>query len=65
MVYRLLCANTVDEQIVNILKEKQRMFDSFAAESVSGQESLKLTDSDYNAMVNAEYERISKAKAAQ
>ncbi len=65
MVYRLLCANTVDEQIVNILKEKQRMFDSFAAESVSGQESLKLTDSDYNAMVDAEYEKISKAKAQQ
>lgn len=40
MVHRLLCDNTVDEQILNILKNKQDIFDNFAHWSESGQESV-------------------------
>jgi len=42
LVYRLLADNTVDERIVEILKGKQLQFDSFADESVAGEESLSL-----------------------
>lgn len=40
MVHRLLNVNTVDEQIVALLKEKQEVFDEFADKSDSGEESL-------------------------
>lgn len=40
MVHRLLCDNTVDEQILNVLKNKQEIFDNFAHWSESGQKSV-------------------------
>jgi len=41
LVYRLLADDTIDEQIMELLKNKQLQFDSFADESVVGEESLK------------------------
>jgi len=41
LVYRLLADETIDERIVEILKTKQDLFDSFADESAVGTESLK------------------------
>ncbi len=41
LVYRLLADDTVDERILELLKNKQQQFDSFADESVVGEESLK------------------------
>ena len=40
MVHRLLCQDTVDEQIVLMLKNKQEIFDEFADKSESGKESV-------------------------
>lgn len=40
LVYRLLCENSIDERIMDILSCKQEIFDNFAEESVSGEESL-------------------------
>ena len=41
LVYRLLADDTIDERILELLKSKQQQFDSFADESVVGEESLK------------------------
>ena len=41
LVYRLLCADTVDEDMLELLQVKQEQFDSFAEDSVIGEENLK------------------------
>ena len=41
LVYRLLADDTIDESMLELLKTKQTQFDSFADESVVGEESLK------------------------
>lgn len=41
LVYRLLADDTVDEQIMELLRSKQNVFDNFADESVVGAVSLK------------------------
>lgn len=45
LVFRLLCEDSIDERIMELLESKQEIFDNFAAESVSGEESLH-TDVD-------------------
>ena len=45
LVYRLLADDTIDERILELLKTKQQQFDSFADESVVGEESLKPSES--------------------
>jgi SNF2 family DNA or RNA helicase len=40
-VHRLLCVNTIDERMMEMLQSKQREFDTYADESVVGVESLK------------------------
>ena len=42
LVYHLLCEDSVDERIVELLKTKQNIFDQFADESVIGTEAQKL-----------------------
>ncbi|KUH59389.1 hypothetical protein AUL39_03465 [Tractidigestivibacter scatoligenes] len=37
-VHRLLCANTIDERIMKILADKQRIFDTFADRSVAAEQ---------------------------
>ena len=44
LVYRLLTEDSIDEQIMELLKDKQNLFDNFADESVVGEESLKPTE---------------------
>ena len=41
LVYRLLADDTIDESMLELLRTKQQQFDSFADESVVGEESLK------------------------
>ncbi|MDO4744718.1 MAG: C-terminal helicase domain-containing protein, partial [Clostridia bacterium] len=45
LVYRLLADDTIDESMLELLKNKQQQFDSFADESVVGEESLKPAES--------------------
>ncbi|MER2149419.1 MAG: C-terminal helicase domain-containing protein, partial [Ruminococcus sp.] len=42
LVYRLLCEDTVDEKIMDMLKEKQAVFDAFADKSTIAEETLVL-----------------------
>ncbi len=37
-VYRLLCTDTIDERIMQILANKQRIFDAFADRSVAAEQ---------------------------
>lgn len=60
LVYRLLCENTVDEQIMKILDEKQRIFDGFADKSVAGAESLEVDETTQKAIMEMEKERVKK-----
>lgn len=66
LVYRLLCDETVDERMLELLKTKQEAFENFAEESVVGEQSLELEEttaeeSNWIAkMVKSEKERLSK-----
>ena len=64
LVYRLLADDTVDEQIMELLRNKQNLFDTFADESVVGAESLKPGEQDWiNRMVEAEKQRLQQSRA--
>lgn len=54
LVYRLLADDTIDEQIMELLKNKQLQFDHFADESVVGEESLHPREADWIARMVAE-----------
>ena len=58
MVHRLLCDNTVDERILELLREKQEQFDLFAEESAAGSEALKAEKSISAAIIELEKERL-------
>ncbi len=64
LVYRLLSDETIDERMLEILREKQVAFDSFADKSVVGEESLELEErrtdetSWITQMVKAEKEKL-------
>lgn len=58
MVHRLLCDNTVDERILELLREKQDIFDSFAEESTVGSEYLRAEKSISAAIIEMEKERL-------
>lgn len=45
-VYRLLGEKTVDERILQILKEKQAVFDAYANKSEIGEQSIRLNEAD-------------------
>lgn len=58
LVYRLLCDNTIDEDIVNLLEDKQKVFDAFAGDSISGNESLELDEKTLGNIMQEEAKRI-------
>lgn len=58
MVHRLLCLDSVDERIMEMLDEKQRVFDAFADESVAAKESLCIDEKTYSNIIEKEIERI-------
>ena len=60
-VFRLLCENTIDERMMDLLKEKQAIFDAFADKSVAADNTVEIDDKSFGDLINAEIERI-KAK---
>ena len=58
LVYRLLCENTVDERIVELLENKQAIFDAFADKSVAAEESMAIDDRTFGNIIEEEIERI-------
>ena len=63
MVHRLLCDNTVDERILELLREKQEQFDLFAEESATGSEYMKAEQSISAAIIALEKERVENMEA--
>lgn len=62
LVYRLLCENSIDEKITEILEKKQYVFDNFADKSVSAQKSLEIDDKLFKNIIEEEIERINKKR---
>ena len=62
MVFRLLCENSVDERIMEILDTKQTIFDRFADKSVMGEHSIQITEQMTNKIIDSEIERLTKEK---
>lgn len=60
IVYKLLCEDTVDERIVEILKTKENIFDNFADISNIGKQSIEITEQASKNIVASEKERLSK-----
>ena len=58
LVYRLLCENTVDEKITELLEEKQALFDAFADKSEAAKESIQLDDKTFGDIIKSEIDRI-------
>lgn len=58
LVHRLLCDDTVDERILELLAQKQEVFDSFAGESAVGAQSLDSEASMAAQIIAAERERL-------
>ena len=59
LVYRLLCANTVDEKLMNLLNEKQSIFDAFADKSVAADSDKdEISNIKFGEIIEAEIERI-------
>ena len=64
LVYRLICDETVDERITDILKEKQTLFDAFADESEAAKESLAIDDKAVGDIIQEEVDRINAKNGA-
>ena len=62
LVYRLLCDDTVDERITQLLEKKQGIFDAFADESAAADESRELDQETFGNIIQEEIDRIN-AKA--
>lgn len=58
LVYRLLCQDTVDERITEMLARKQAEFDAFADKSESAKESLELDEKTFGNIIKEEIDRI-------
>ena len=57
-VHRLLCQDTVDERITEILEQKQAEFDVFADLSAAAEESVALDNKTFGSIMESEIARI-------
>lgn len=58
LVYRLLCENTVDEKITDLLESKQKIFDAFADRSEAAEKTVELDDRSFGDIIKEEIDRI-------
>jgi len=64
LVYRLLCDDTVDERITEILETKQAIFDAFADKSVAAEQSVELDNASQKQIIQEEIDRINAKKSS-
>ena len=62
LVHRLLCENTVDEKLMDVLEEKQMIFDVFADESVAAMANKEIDEKTFGDIIKEEIERIKAEK---
>ncbi len=58
LVHRLLCEDTIDERITDLLEEKQKIFDTFADKSVANEKTLEIEESAFGDIMKEEAARI-------
>lgn len=60
LVYRLLCEDSVDERLIDMLAEKQAVFDAFADKSVAAAntEKKEIDETTFGRIIEEEIERI-------
>ncbi len=58
LVYRLLAENTLDERIIDLLAEKQEIFNAFADDSVAGVETMELDQTTLKEMMEEERKKL-------
>ncbi len=64
LVYRLLCDDTVDERIMQLLETKQNEFDAFADESKAADDTLELDNAAISDIMQAEQKAQEEAAKA-
>jgi SNF2 family DNA or RNA helicase len=62
LVYRLLADDTIDERIIDLLAEKQAVFDAFADKSEAAKMSLELDSKTFGDIIQEEIDRINEKK---
>ena len=62
LVYRLLCENTVDEKIRDLLRSKQEIFDAFADKSVAAEANAEIDNKTFGDIIKEEIDRINKER---
>lgn len=65
LVFRLLCENTVDEKLMDVLEEKQMIFDAFADESVAAMANKEIDEKTFGDIIKEEIERIKAEKGIE
>ena len=60
LVYRLLCEDTVDERLMDLLEQKQAIFDAFADKSVAAEDSKEIDDRTFGNIIEEEIDRINR-----
>ena len=63
LVHRLLCPDSIDERMMDLLEKKQREFDAFADKSVAAEKSAELDETTLGDLIEEEIERIQKKHA--
>ena len=58
IVHRLLCTNTIEERIMQILYDKQEEFNTFADESSAARQDKELDNNTINRVMEEEIRRI-------
>ncbi len=60
LVYRLLCENTIDERLTNLLAQKQKIFEAYAdkSEAASAAEQLEIDNKTFTNIIDEEITRI-------
>ena len=62
LVYRLLADDTVDEEITQLLENKQAVFDAFADKSDAAEKSFEIDERTFGNIIEEEIERINALK---
>lgn len=66
LVYRLLCTNTVDERLMDVLEHKQEIFDAFADKSVAAEQNetalAEVDEKTFGMLIQEEIDRINAEK---
>lgn len=66
LVYRLLCTNTIDERLTELLAHKQELFDAFADKSVAAEQNedynVEIDEKNFGQLIQEEIKRINAQK---